>query len=48
LRIKARNWLPTNEIDACNGELVVAIAKVIARNTIPAGNHLISPEDLFD
>jgi hypothetical protein len=39
---------PVDEIDACNGDLVVAIAKVIEGNTILAENHLISPEDLLD
>jgi hypothetical protein len=39
---------PADEIDACNGDLVVAIAKVIVGNTILVENHLISPEDLLD
>jgi hypothetical protein len=48
LRIKTTNWPPADEIDACNGALVVTITEVIAGNTIPPGNHLISPKDLFD
>jgi hypothetical protein len=43
----ATTWLPTNEIDACKGDLVVTITEVIAGNTISTENHLISPEDLF-
>jgi hypothetical protein len=42
------NWPPTAEIDACNGDLVMAITKVIARNTILTENHLILLEDLLD
>jgi hypothetical protein len=48
LWIKARNWPSTDEIDACNDELVMAIAEVITGNTIPTRNHLILSEDLFD
>jgi hypothetical protein len=39
---------PANEIDACNGDLIVAIAKIIVGNMILAENHLISSEDLLD
>jgi hypothetical protein len=34
LQIMATTWLPTNEIDACKGDLVVTITEVIAGNTI--------------
>jgi hypothetical protein len=43
----ATTWLAANEIDACNGDLIVAIIEVIAINTIPTKNHLSSPKDLF-
>ena len=48
LQIKATNWLPADEIDPCNGDLVVTITEVIAGNTIPTENHLISSVDLFE
>jgi hypothetical protein len=41
LQIKVINWLPADEIDACDGDLVVAITEVIAGHTIPTKNHLI-------
>jgi hypothetical protein len=47
LQIKAPNWPPANEIDARNGDLVVAITEVIVGNTILTEKYLISPEDLF-
>jgi hypothetical protein len=40
--------LPADEIDACNDDLVMAITEVIAGNTMPTENHLISPKDLLD
>jgi hypothetical protein len=43
----ATNWLPADEIDACNGDLIIAISKVIADNKILTENHLISSIDLF-
>jgi hypothetical protein len=46
LQIKATNWPPADEIDACNDDHVVAITEVIARNMIPIENHLISPKYL--
>jgi len=39
---------PTDEIDTCNDDLIVVIAKVIAGNTILGEIHLILPEDLLD
>jgi hypothetical protein len=47
-QINATNWPPANEIDAYNGDLVAAITEVIAENTMPTKNHLISLEDLLD
>jgi hypothetical protein len=47
LQIKAAGWPPADEIDACNGNLVVAITQIIAGITIPAKNHLYLPKDLF-
>ena len=44
LQIMAINWPPADEIDACNDDLVVVIAEVIADHTNPAENHMISPE----
>jgi hypothetical protein len=38
---------PADEIDVCDGDLVVAIIEVTAGNTIPTENHLISSKDLF-
>ena len=35
LQIGATNWLPANEIDACNDDLVVAITQVIAETHKP-------------
>jgi hypothetical protein len=43
----ATNWLPADEIDACNGDLIIAISKVIADNKILTENHLISSIYLF-
>jgi hypothetical protein len=43
----ATTWPSADEIDACNGDHVVAIIKVIIGNMILIENHLISPEDLF-
>jgi hypothetical protein len=40
--------LSADEIDACNDDLVVAITEVIAKNTMPTENHLISPKDLLN
>ena len=40
----ATNWLPADEIDVCNDDLVVVITEVIADHTNPAENHMISPE----
>ena len=48
LQIMATTWPPTDEIDACNGDLVVAITEFIAGHTILTGNHLISPEIYLD
>jgi hypothetical protein len=48
LQIKATNWPSTDQIDACNGDLVVAIIEVITENTIPTENHLILLKDLLD
>ena len=48
LQIKATNWPPANEINASNNDLVVAITEVIAENTIPSGNHQISPKKLLE
>jgi hypothetical protein len=48
LQIKATNWPYADKIDACSGDLVMAIAEVITENTIPTENHLISPKDLLD
>jgi hypothetical protein len=39
---KATNWPLANEIDTCDGDLVV-----VAGNTVLTENHLISPYDLF-
>jgi hypothetical protein len=36
-----------DEIDACDGNLIVAIIEVAAGNTIPTENHLILSKDLF-
>ena len=47
LQIKAINWPPTNEIDACNDDLIVAIIEVIAENTILTENYLILLGNLF-
>jgi hypothetical protein len=47
LQIKATNWPSANKIDTCNGDLIVAITEVIAGNTIPTKNHLISLENVF-
>ena len=47
LQIKVTNWPPADEIDACNGDLIVAITEVIAGNTILTENHPISSVDLF-
>jgi hypothetical protein len=48
LQIKAINWLPADEIDACNDDLIVAITEVIAGHTIPTKNHLILPKNYLD
>jgi hypothetical protein len=40
LQIKVTNCPRTDEIDAYNGNLVVAIIEVIAGNMIPTKNHL--------
>jgi hypothetical protein len=40
--IKATNWLLNDEVDAFNGDLIVAIIKAIVGHTIPTKNHLIS------
>ena len=34
----------TDEIDACNDDLIVVITEVIANHTNPAENYMISPE----
>jgi hypothetical protein len=47
LQINATNWPPTDEIDVCNDDLVMAITEVIIGNTILTKNHLVSPTDLF-
>jgi len=41
LQIKAANWPPADEINTCNGDLIVTITEVITGNTIPTENHLI-------
>jgi hypothetical protein len=38
----------TDEVDAYNSDLAVAINEVIAGNTILTENHLILSEDLLD
>jgi hypothetical protein len=38
---------PSDNIDACNDDLIVAIIKVIAWNIVPTENLLILVEDLF-
>jgi len=43
----AITWPSTDEIDACNSDLIVAIIEVIAENTISIENRLILSEDLF-
>jgi hypothetical protein len=43
----ATTWPHADEIDVCNGDVIVAIIKVVARNTIPNENYLILQEDLF-
>jgi hypothetical protein len=48
LQIKAANWPTADEIDTCNGDLVITITEVIAGNTIPTKNHLILPEIYLD
>jgi hypothetical protein len=48
LQIKVTNWPHDDEIDACNGDLVMAITEVIAGNTIPTGSHQISPKKLWE
>jgi hypothetical protein len=48
LQIKVINWLPADEIDACDGDLIVAITEVIAGHTIPIENHLILLEIYLD
>jgi hypothetical protein len=47
LPMKETNRPPDDEIDACNGDLIVAIAEVIAGNTISTKIHLISSKFLF-
>ena len=47
MQINVTNWSSADEIDACNGDFVVAITEVIAGNMIPTKNYLISPENLF-
>jgi len=47
LHIKAIDWPPADEIDACNDDLIVAIIEVMVEITIPTENHLILPKDLF-
>jgi hypothetical protein len=37
----ATTWLLGDDIDAYNGDLVVASIEVIASNMIPTKNHLI-------
>jgi hypothetical protein len=44
---KGHRWPPVDEIDACNDDLVMTIAEVIAGITIPTENHLILLKDLF-
>jgi len=41
----ATNWLPADEIDVCNDDLVVVITEDIADHTNPAENHMISPKN---
>ena len=48
LQIKATNWPPADEFDACNDDLIVAIAEVIAGHTIPTKNHLILLKNYLD
>jgi len=43
----ATNWSSTDEIDACNGDFVMAIIKVITGNNTPTKNHLILSVYLF-
>jgi hypothetical protein len=43
----ATTWPHADEIGACNGDVIVAIIKVVARNTISNENYLILQEDLF-
>jgi hypothetical protein len=47
LQIKAAGWPSADEIDACNGDFVVAITQIIAEITISAENHLNLPKNLF-
>jgi hypothetical protein len=47
LQIMATTWSAADEIDACNGDFIVAIIEVIAINTILTKNHLSSLKDLF-
>ena len=46
--IKATNWPSADEFDACNDDLIVAIAEVIAGHTIPTKNHLILLKNYLD
>jgi len=43
----ATTWPHADEIDAYNDDVVMAIIKVVARNTTLNENHLILQEDLF-
>jgi hypothetical protein len=45
---KAIDWLFADEIGVCNGDLIVAITKVIVGITIPIENHMILSKDLSD
>jgi len=47
MRIMARNWSLTDEINVWNSELIKAINKVISGNKILIKNHLILLLDSF-
>lgn len=42
------NWSPADEIDTCNGNLIVATNKVIAANKILTEHYMISLIDLSE
>jgi len=47
LQIRATNWPLADEINACNGDIIMAITEVIASNKMPTKDHLNLLIDLF-